>query len=124
MHEPARVVTRNSVSKPKNTLPFSSIPSQSRLFLDFQSDPHSLKHFYPNAVAKVADLVEYSPTVLDNYSADRSKLCDVLSQLNSSIEPGDESLRNIERLRQPDTVAVVTGQQAGLFSGPLYTIYK
>ncbi len=32
-----------------------------------------------------------------------------------------ESLR---RLAQPGTVAVVTGQQVGLFSGPAYTIYK
>ena len=32
-----------------------------------------------------------------------------------------ESLR---RLAEPGTVAIVTGQQVGLFSGPAYTIYK
>jgi bacillithiol biosynthesis cysteine-adding enzyme BshC len=32
--------------------------------------------------------------------------------------------KNLDRLAQPDTVAVVTGQQVGLFSGPAYTIYK
>ncbi len=38
------------------------------------------------------------------------------------IQNGESEL--LTRLAQPGTVAVVTGQQVGLFSGPAYTIYK
>lgn len=31
---------------------------------------------------------------------------------------------NLERLEQPDCLVVIGGQQAGLMSGPLYTLYK
>ena len=44
--------------------------------------------------------------------------------MNSAWGAGAETLANIARLREKDCVAVVSGQQAGLFTGPLYTIYK
>lgn len=36
--------------------------------------------------------------------------------------PGVEPL--LDRLRHPDVLVVTTGQQPGLFTGPLYTVYK
>lgn len=106
------------------TLPFSSIPHQTRLFLDYLRDPVSLRRFYPSAVRFHHELAERVPEVLGAYSTDRKALCDALEEMNRGWGATKETLANIERLRADDCVAVVSGQQAGLFTGPLYTIYK
>lgn len=105
-------------------LPFSAIPHQSLLFTQYQNDPLSLTKYYPYAVAKPMDVASRIPDVLSNYTVNRAELCDALEQINRAAGSGERSLGNIHLLREPDTVAVVTGQQAGLFTGPLYTIYK
>lgn len=100
------------------------MPGQSKLFLQYQDDPVSLKEFYPNAPASIDDISEYSAQVLENYTTKRERLCDALLKINTRFGAGAETLTNIELLRDRSTVAVLTGQQTGLFTGPLYTIYK
>jgi bacillithiol biosynthesis cysteine-adding enzyme BshC len=56
--------------------------------------------------------------------ADRDALVDVLAEQNAAWGAGDAALEHVEALRDPASVAIVTGQQVGLFTGPLYTIYK
>ena len=105
-------------------LPFAQVPGQSRLFLEFQRDPLSLQRFYPNAVASPSDISKFAPEVLAAYRTDRTALCDALAEINIKAGVGEKTLANIDLLRQSTTLAVLTGQQAGLFTGPLYTIYK
>ncbi|HEY0546666.1 MAG TPA: bacillithiol biosynthesis cysteine-adding enzyme BshC [Pyrinomonadaceae bacterium] len=105
-------------------LPFERIPHQTRLFLDYLRDPLALRRFYPNAVRFHHELAERAPEVLAAHKTDRRVLCDALEEMNSAWDAGAETLSNISRLRDEGTVAVVSGQQAGLFTGPLYTIYK
>ncbi len=106
------------------TLSFDVIPHQSRLFLDYLRDPVSLREFYPSAVRFHHELQARAPEVLAAYKTDRNSVCDALQDLNASWGAGEATLKNIELLRAADCVAVVSGQQAGLFTGPLYTIYK
>jgi bacillithiol biosynthesis cysteine-adding enzyme BshC len=106
------------------SVPFADIPGQSKLFLDYQRDPLALKNFYPSVVASHTEIADRIPEVLVNYSTDRAELCDALEEINRSNNAGEKTFANIALLREPDCVAVLTGQQAGLFTGPLYTIYK
>lgn len=106
------------------TLPFAQIPQQSRLFLDYLIDATKLRRFFPEAVKHHYDLPDRRERVLAGYSTDRNILCEALERLNRGWGAGEKTLEHIKLLREADCIAVVSGQQAGLLGGPLYTIYK
>ncbi|HEX3031390.1 MAG TPA: bacillithiol biosynthesis BshC, partial [Bacillota bacterium] len=60
----------------------------------------------------------------ENYRQDRSRLVDILSAYNRELGCGSETLNNLELLKDGTALAVITGQQAGVLTGPLFTIYK
>lgn len=105
-------------------LPFDQIPQQSKLFLDYLRDPVALKRFYPEAVRSYRDLPARKDLVLSSYITDRQQLCAALERMNRGWGASERTIKNIRLLAEPDCLAVVSGQQAGLFAGPLYTIYK
>ncbi|PWT88022.1 MAG: bacillithiol biosynthesis cysteine-adding enzyme BshC [Blastocatellia bacterium] len=122
--EPACYSTPEESGLRVETLPFERIPHQTRLFLDYLKDPISLRQFYPSAVRFHHELPQRVTEVLDNYQVDRERVCDALEAMNRRWGAGKQTLNNIALLREADCIAVVSGQQAGLFTGPLYTIYK
>ena len=103
---------------------FSEIPGQSALFLRYQYDPVALRKYYPTAVLSRDEIGDRAAQVLAAYETDRARLCEALTDQNKRFRAGDATFESIARLKRADTVAVVTGQQTGLFTGPLYTIYK
>ncbi|HJQ31871.1 MAG TPA: bacillithiol biosynthesis cysteine-adding enzyme BshC, partial [Pyrinomonadaceae bacterium] len=105
-------------------LPFRRVPGQSRLFLEYLEDPTSLRRFYPEAVRFHYQVDERRARVLEAYKTDRDALAGALAESNRRWDASRQTFANIERLRAHDSVAVVTGQQTGLFTGPLYTLYK
>lgn len=54
----------------------------------------------------------------------RHALADALLAQADARGADDAARSGIERLRSPEAVAVLTGQQLGLFGGPLYTVWK
>jgi bacillithiol biosynthesis cysteine-adding enzyme BshC len=56
--------------------------------------------------------------------ADRDRLAETLLAYNRRIGNSPAAIEHIEKLRSRDSLVVVGGQQAGLFSGPMLVIYK
>lgn len=54
----------------------------------------------------------------------RRELSNVLDELNISWDAPESTLENIKRLQDENSVVVIGGQQAGLLTGPLYTVNK
>ena len=61
----------NAVIKTES-LSFGNIPQQSRLFVQYQQDPLSLRKFYPNAIESHTQISKRIPEVLENYKITRS----------------------------------------------------
>lgn len=103
------------------SISFRDIPRTSRLFLDFLYDGERVAGFYHGRNGR--PLAERVAEVTAGSFA-RDEVADILLEQNRAAGAGPETLANIERLRAPESVVVITGQQAGLFTGPLFTIYK
>ncbi len=73
--------------------------------------------------ASVDRRIEWLDSV-DHLKADRHELIRVLKAFNKKINNTSLTMSNIEFLKDKQTVVVIGGQQAGLFTGPLLVIYK
>ncbi len=58
------------------------------------------------------------------HARDRARIADVLESQQRRRHAPTAATAAAALLRQSDTVAIVTGQQAGLFGGPLFTLLK
>jgi bacillithiol biosynthesis cysteine-adding enzyme BshC len=97
--------------------------SFSSLFVDYVQEFEKIAQFYGGSFRND---VHWKTTLakVSSRSMDRSTLVHVLGEQNRNFHCGVRTLANIDALLNDNTVAVVTGQQVGLFTGPLYTILK
>src|SRR5260370_3599986 len=100
----------------------AQIPHSTRLFLDFLSRTHAIQHFYPRS-PYFNEWMKDEASALRYESARRERVSSILERQNKSWDASPKALANVERLRK-GALAVVTGQQVGLFGGPMFAMYK
>jgi bacillithiol biosynthesis cysteine-adding enzyme BshC len=110
-----------------HSIELQDIPAEvggfSELFVDYVTAYDRVSKYYngnfrdPSHLRQIIEQVARMPR-------DRSTLVRVLAEQNREFYCTIKTLANIDLLHEDSTFAVVTGQQVGLLSGPLYTLYK
>jgi bacillithiol biosynthesis cysteine-adding enzyme BshC len=103
-------------------LPFSSIPHTTRLFDDYLHNFDRVKRFYAQPPLREDWWANEIKKI--QYPAERRKaVAAILERQNREFGAGEKTFSNIQRLRE-GAAAVVTGQQVGLFGGPMFCLLK
>ncbi len=103
-------------------LPFSNIPHSSRLFLEFLNYSGQSKDFYPRS-PHISEWAKAEAKTIRYDDARRKAVADVLERQNHAWGWSEKTAANLRKFRDGASV-VVTGQQVGVFGGPLFAILK
>jgi len=97
------------------------LPHQSKLFLEYLHNFSKVQGFYAHA-PKMASVTAAARDL--DFSQERGNaVAAALRVQNTAFGAGPAVFENLDRLEK-GAVAIVSGQQVGLFSGPAYSFYK
>jgi bacillithiol biosynthesis cysteine-adding enzyme BshC len=103
-------------------LPFSQIPHTTRLFSDFLAYSPQIQSFYPRS-PQFGEWLKAEAAAISYDSSRRERVAAILERQNKSWNASAKTMANLQRLHH-GAATVVTGQQVGLFGGPMFAIYK
>lgn len=100
---------------------FSNLPF-SGLFQTYVSDFNALSEFYNTNPFCDESITNFASSFA--FYGNREETAKVLEDFNNQFDADNATLKNLQRIKEQDALCMVTGQQLGLFGGPLYTMFK
>ncbi len=103
---------------------FSDLPNHQNLFLDYLYEFENVSKYYTKnfRAPKHIDLTFNEISERKNYPT--TELAKILKDQYKNDKPSKLTKTNLENLSKGNAIAIFTGQQLGIFGGPLYTFYK
>ena len=103
---------------------YSKLPGFQDLFLDYLYRFDNVSQFFQNDFRDTEIYKVQFEKIVSSKRDHREELTKILMKQYKNYKISDETEFNIKSLSLENTLAVITGQQAGICGGPLYTIYK
>lgn len=101
---------------------YNKIKGFSQLFIDYIEGKTFINSRFPNNSGLFTDSA-YLDRKAKEYPF-RNQLHRMILESMSCIDLSEVQSRNIEKLKQPNSLTVTTGQQVGYLGGPIYTLLK
>ena len=101
----------------------NQMPGVKPLVADYLTDFTKVSEFYNGDYRLPKDFLDRTDSVKSR-ELPLGQLVPILKEQNQKFGCGVQTLEKIDLLLERRACAVVTGQQTGLFGGPLFTIYK
>ncbi|NUN09342.1 MAG: bacillithiol biosynthesis cysteine-adding enzyme BshC [Ignavibacteriaceae bacterium] len=91
---------------------------------DFFYDFNKVKKYYHLNFRDTDHYTQFFKQLIDKKNERFSRLAEIIRNQYSSQTVSEKTSKSLSLLDHENTLFIVTGQQLGIFSGPLYTLYK
>lgn len=103
---------------------FSDLPGHTNLFLDYLYEFENVSRFYNSNFRRKDLYPRLFDSVIKHYKQNRNYISTIIREQYIGKTLSESTSRNIDLLKERNTLTIITGQQVGIGTGPLYTLYK
>jgi len=98
---------------------------RNRLYTDYIFDFQKLGNYFNHDYREIKSYKKRMAEIEQFYDdSQRKDVVEILNDYNYRLGAGAKTLDNIRKLGRSGTAVIIGGQQPGLFTGPLFVIYK
>ncbi len=103
---------------------FSDLPNHQNLFLDYLYEFENVRKYFIKNFRNDADFEFTLKKISERDNYPRTEIGEIITNQYKDKSPSKLTEANIRNLKEGKAFAIFTGQQLGIYGGPLYTFYK